>query len=75
MADLTVKKLAEIVGYNSDVLLSKMKEAALSHSSEDEIVTDSDRKKLLGFLQKPHVKKSSTISLKPRSKQKEKNLS
>ena len=74
MADLTVKKLAEIVGYNSDVLLSKMKEAALSHLSEEEIVTDSDRKKLLEFLQKPDAKKSSTISLKRKSKLKEKDL-
>jgi translation initiation factor IF-2 len=71
MADLTVKKLAEIVGFSSGKLLSRMKEASLKHASEDEIVTDKDRKKLLEHLKNPKFKKTSTISLKKKTKEKE----
>ena len=74
MSELTVKKLAEIVGFSPDKLLSKMKEASLDHVTESEIVTDSDRKKLLVFLQKPQSKTTSTISLNRSSKQKPTNL-
>ena len=70
MADLTVKKLAEIVGFSADKLLLKMKEASLLHASEDEVVTDADRKKLLKHLQKPQKKSSSTISLNKSAKPK-----
>ena len=71
MADLTVKKLAEIVGFSSGKLLSRMKEANLKHASEEEIVTDKDRKKLLEHLKNPEFKKTSTISLKKKTKEKE----
>ena len=49
MADLTVKKLSDVVGTPVTKLLVQMKEAGLGHSSEIDVVTEKDRKVLLDF--------------------------
>ena len=64
MSDITVEKLAKIVGNPADQMLSQMKEAGLSHSSVSDIVTDKDKKILLDFLKEQQNKSSKTISLK-----------
>ncbi len=50
MAEVTVSQLAITVGIPADRLLMQMKEAGLSHSSETEVVSDSDKQTLLAFL-------------------------
>ncbi len=54
MAEVTVSELAKVVGTPVDRLLGQMQQAGLSHSKEDEVVSDSDKKTLLSFLQRSH---------------------
>ena len=63
MADLTVKKLSDVVGTPVNKLLVQMKGAGLGHSSEIDVVTEQDRKVLLDFIRK-QSKTTKTISLK-----------
>ena len=54
MADVTVKQLADTVGAPVDRLLRQMKEAGLSHSSEDDSVNEEEKQKLLAHLKRSH---------------------
>ena len=54
MADVTVNDLAKSVGTSVDRLLGQMKDAGLSHSSADELVSDREKKTLLAFLKASH---------------------
>ena len=63
MANLSVEKLATVIGSAPELLLSQMQEAGLSHSKLSDGVTDSDKKILLGFLKKQQSKATKTISL------------
>ena len=49
MANLSVEKLATIIGSAPEQLLSQMQEAGLSHTNLSDEVTDSDKKKILNF--------------------------
>ena len=64
MANLSVEKLATVIGSAPELLLSQMKEAGLKHSKLSDEVTDSDKKTLLHYLKKQQSKTSKTISLK-----------
>ena len=63
MANLSVEKLATVIGSAPDLLLSQMKEAGLTHSKVSDEVTDSDKRILLEFLKKQQSKTTKTISL------------
>lgn len=54
MAEVTVSQLAESVGTPAERLLAQMKEAGLAHDSAEQVVSDSDKKTLLAFLQDSH---------------------
>ena len=54
MADVTVKKLAEIVGVPVDRLLTQMQEAGLPHKGEDDLVNEEQKQTLLGHLKRSH---------------------
>ncbi|SJN13410.1 Translation initiation factor 2 [Halomonas citrativorans] len=54
MSDMTVKDFAVKVGRDVPRLLEQMKEAGLKHASEGDAVSEEDKQKLLGFLQKSH---------------------
>ncbi|MGH1438782.1 MAG: translation initiation factor IF-2 [Cellvibrionaceae bacterium] len=54
MADVTVNDLAKSVGTSVDRLLGQMKDAGLSHSSADALVSDAEKKTLLSFLKASH---------------------
>ena len=56
MANISVEKLATVIGSDPDLLLSQMKEAGLTHSNLSDEVTDSDKKTLLDFLKKQQSK-------------------
>ena len=58
MAEVTVNELAKTVGASVDRLLMQMKEAGLSHSSADAIVSDEEKQILLGYLKGLHGEKS-----------------
>ena len=54
MAEVTVSELAKTVGASVDRLLMQMKEAGLSHSSADAIVSDEEKQTLLAYLKSLH---------------------
>lgn len=64
MTEITVEKLAKIVGTPADQILKQMQEAGLSQSSIIDVVTDKDKKILLNFLKTQQEKSTKTISLK-----------
>ena len=50
MANLSVEKLATVIGSEPELLLSQIQEAGLSHSKVSDEVTDADKKILLDFI-------------------------
>ena len=63
MANLSVEKLASVIGSEPELLLSQIQDAGLSHSKISDEVTDADKKILLDFLKNQQNKTSKTISL------------
>ena len=72
MANLSVDKLASVIGSDPKQLLSQMQEAGLSHKNLSDEVTDSDKKSLLSFLKNQQNQSNETISLNTQSKAKTK---
>jgi len=54
MSEVTVAKLAEIVGAPVDRLLKQMEEAGLKHSGADDAVSNDEKQALLEFLKRSH---------------------
>ena len=54
MADVTVSDLAKLVGASVDRLLGQMKDAGLSHSSADSLVSDEEKNILWAHLKSSH---------------------
>ncbi len=54
MAEVTVSELAKSVGTSVDRILSQMKQAGLSHTGQDDLVSDEEKQTLLGFLKASH---------------------
>jgi translation initiation factor IF-2 len=59
MSEVTVKQLADTVGTPVDRLLKQMQEAGLSHSSDEELVSDEEKQALLAFLKASHGERTS----------------
>jgi len=60
MAQVTVAKLAEIVGAPVDRLLTQMKEAGLQHTAAEDQVSDEEKQTLLAYLKRTHGDNGST---------------
>ncbi|MDD1650587.1 MAG: translation initiation factor IF-2 [Methylococcaceae bacterium] len=56
MSDLTVRQLAEVVGIPLERLLNQLSEAGLEKSGADELLTDREKLRFLGFLRQSHGK-------------------
>ena len=54
MTQVTVKELAKVVDTPVERLLQQMREAGLSHSSAEQVVTDSEKQALLAHLKGSH---------------------
>ncbi|MGG2398968.1 translation initiation factor IF-2 [Pseudomonas sp. SH1-B] len=54
MTQVTVKELAKVVDTPVERLLLQMREAGLSHSSAEQVVTDSEKQALLAHLKSSH---------------------
>ncbi|MCW8884740.1 MAG: translation initiation factor IF-2 [Motiliproteus sp.] len=54
MAEVTVKQLADVVGVPLERLLQQMKDAGLSHQSEEDAVSEQERQTLLSHLKRSH---------------------
>ncbi|MFT7558219.1 MAG: translation initiation factor IF-2 [Flavobacteriales bacterium] len=58
MADVTVSELAKSVGASVERILSQMKQAGLTHTSTDDMVSDEEKQTLLSFLKASHGESS-----------------
>jgi translation initiation factor IF-2 len=54
MTQVTVKELAQVVATPVERLLQQMREAGLSHTSAEQVVTDSEKQALLAHLKSTH---------------------
>lgn len=54
MAEVTVKQLAGVVGIPVDKLLQQMKDAGLTHGTEEQTISDDEKQQLLSFLKETH---------------------
>ena len=59
MSDITVEKLAKIVGTPVDKLLDQMKDAGVSLTGPEDVVSDEQKQLLLAYLKKSHGESAS----------------
>ena len=60
MSDVTVRQLASVLGMTVDKLLAQLSEAGMKFTGPDQVVTSTEKVKLLGFLRRTHGKKEET---------------
>jgi translation initiation factor IF-2 len=56
MSDVTIKQLAQVLGTPVEKLLSQLAEAGMSFNNADQIISSTEKVKLLGFLRRTHGK-------------------
>jgi len=56
MSDVTIKQLAGVLGMSVDKLLIQLDGAGMKFSSPDQVVSNTEKVKLLGFLRRTHGK-------------------
>jgi len=66
MSDKTVRQLAEVVRIPLERLLEQLKEAGLSASTADDVISEDEKMQLLGHLRKRHGKTESESGNAPR---------
>jgi len=66
MSDKTVRQLAEVVKIPLERLLEQLKEAGLSASSPDDVISEDEKMQLLGHLRKRHGKQEDSTASSPR---------
>ncbi len=62
MSDVTVRQLASVLGMTVDKLLSQFSEAGMKFTGADQVVTSTEKVKLLGFLRRTHGKKEDLVA-------------
>jgi translation initiation factor IF-2 len=60
MSDVTIKQLAKVLGTPVDKLLMQLGEAGMKFSDPDQVISSTEKVKLLGFLRRTHGKKEET---------------
>ena len=60
MSDVTIKQLAKVLGTPVDKLLTQLGEAGMKFSDPDQVISSTEKVKLLGFLRRTHGKKEET---------------
>ena len=66
MSDMTVRQLAEDVGISVERLLKQMTESGLTIGTEDDVVNENDKLRLLDFLRKSHSGLDEDVSSAPK---------
>ena len=61
MSEVTVRSLAKLVGTPVDRLLEQLAEAGMSFNSPDQVVTPTEKMKLLGFLRRAQGDRKSVV--------------
>ncbi|HET9483268.1 MAG TPA: translation initiation factor IF-2 [Xanthomonadales bacterium] len=61
MSDVTVRQLASVLNLQVDKLLEQLAEAGMKFSGADQVVTSTEKVKLLGFLRRTHGKRDTQV--------------
>jgi translation initiation factor IF-2 len=61
MSEVTVRSLATMVGTPVEKLMEQLAEAGMTFSGPDQVVTSTEKMKLLGFLRRAHGKTEKTV--------------
>jgi translation initiation factor IF-2 len=61
MSDVTVRQLASVLNLQVDKLLEQLAEAGMKFSGADQVVTSTEKVKLLGFLRRTHGKRDAQV--------------
>ena len=56
MSDVTIKQLAQVLGMPVDRLLTQLGEAGMKFSDQEQVISSTEKVKLLGFLRRTHGK-------------------
>ncbi|GLQ45539.1 translation initiation factor IF-2 [Dyella lipolytica] len=56
MSDVTIKQLAQVLGLPVDKLLTQLGEAGMKFSDPEQVISSTEKVKLLGFLRRTHGK-------------------
>jgi len=56
MSDVTIKQLAQVLGMPADKLLGQLAEAGMKFSDQEQVISSTEKVKLLGFLRRTHGK-------------------
>jgi len=57
MSDVTIKQLAGVLGMTEDKLLAQLAEAGMPFKNPDQVISSTEKVKLLGFLRRTHGKR------------------
>ncbi|MEO6968948.1 MAG: translation initiation factor IF-2 [Rhodanobacteraceae bacterium] len=57
MSDVTIKQLAGVLGMGEDKLLAQLAEAGMPFNDPDQVISSTEKVKLLGFLRRTHGKR------------------
>ncbi|TAN04060.1 MAG: translation initiation factor IF-2 [Rhodanobacteraceae bacterium] len=66
MSDITIKQLAGMVGTPEDKLLAQLAEAGMQFEGPDQVISKSEKSKLLDFLRRNHGKQESAAAVAPK---------
>ncbi|MGH8182713.1 MAG: translation initiation factor IF-2 [Rhodanobacteraceae bacterium] len=66
MSDITIKQLAGMVGTPEDKLLAQLAEAGMQFEGPDQVISKSEKSKLLDFLRHNHGKQASAVAAAPK---------
>jgi translation initiation factor IF-2 len=61
MSDVTIKQLAGVLGLGVDKLIVQLAEAGMKFSNPDQVVSSTEKVKLLGFLRRTHGKRDAAV--------------
>src|SRR6201996_3529456 len=61
MSDVTIKQLAQVLSMPVDKLLTQLSEAGMPFSDPEQVISSTEKVKLLGFLRRTHGKSEATV--------------
>jgi translation initiation factor IF-2 len=61
MSDVTIKQLATVLGTPIDKLLTQLGEAGMKFSDPEQVISSTEKVKLLGFLRRTHGKQAAPV--------------
>ena len=63
MSDVTIKQLAQVLGMPVDRLLTQLGEAGMKFSDQEQVISSTEKVKLLGFLRRTHGKSEASAEV------------